>query len=415
MIKLPDVLKPLIDALQNSGANPVVVGGFIRDSILNKESKDIDIEVYNISGFDKMISVLKPFGSLNLVGKSFGVLKLDFKGYDIDFSLPRVEKKIASGHKGFSVLLDPKLTYKEAARRRDFTINSIGYEIKSGTLLDPYNGMDDLTNKVLAYVDKNTFIEDPLRVFRAAQFCARFDLTCKMELIELCRYLSDHDYITELPKERIYDELKKLLLKSKKPSVGLNLFSDFNLIKYFPELSAITNGFKYLDNMAKLKVGDSKTDMILMLSVLAFDFKRLQEVECFLHKLLNEKIIMEEILNLYCHKEHLEHLSSKEISNYDIYLLSTKVNINYLLIINEAREKKYEEIKAKARELNVLTCKPKPLLQGKDLISLGLHPSKKFSEILDIAYDAQLRELFFTHDDAKSWLQNHLKEISLYL
>ena len=144
MIKLPDILTPPVKALISGGADPVIVGGYIRDSLLEHRSKDIDIEVYNISGYDEMIRILKPFGELNLVGKSFGILKLNLQGYDIDFSLPRLEKKTSPGHKGFDVQLDSGLSYKEAARRRDFTINSIGFDIKSNTLYDPYNGMEDL-------------------------------------------------------------------------------------------------------------------------------------------------------------------------------------------------------------------------------------------------------------------------------
>ena len=187
MINVPKFLEPIITALQNSGASPILVGGFVRDSLLGFAIKDIDIEVYNIADFDAMMKILKPFGSINLVGKSFGILKLSYAGYELDFSLPRLEKKTGSGHKGFDVLLDPKLSFAEAAARRDFTINAIGFDLNSHTLLDPYNGQKDLNNKILSYVNKETFIEDPLRVLRAVQFCARFGLTCK-ESRGLCCY-----------------------------------------------------------------------------------------------------------------------------------------------------------------------------------------------------------------------------------
>ncbi|WP_345980001.1 CCA tRNA nucleotidyltransferase [Sulfurimonas sp. HSL3-2] len=414
MIKVPDFLIPAIDALHSNGASAVIVGGYIRDTVLGKESKDIDIEVYNISGYDAMMEILKPFGSLSLVGKSFGVLKLFLEDYDIDFSLPRLETKVSSGHRGFDVTLDSQLPYTEAAKRRDFTINSVGYDTKSGSILDPYNGLLDLKNKTLTYVNQKTFIEDPLRVFRALQFCARFELTCSLELVELCRYISDNALITELAKERIYEELLKLLLKAKKPSLGFLLFDSFHLDRYYPELSLTNDTLRFIDNMAELKTNDLKTDVILMLSVLVFDFNSAHEVESFLHKLLDEKDIIQEVLNLYIHKNHLERLSSDVITDYEVNILSTKVNIKNLLLIHEAREVRYDEIKERAIVLDVLTCKPKPLILGRDLIALGLEPSPIFSDILNALYDAQLREHFLTYDDAKLWLKEYLKEFNLY-
>lgn len=414
MIKVPDFLTPAIDALHSNGASAVIVGGYIRDTVLGKESKDIDIEVYNISGYDAMMEILKPFGSLSLVGKSFGVLKLFLEDYDIDFSLPRLETKVSSGHRGFDVILDSQLPYTEAAKRRDFTINSVGYDIKSGSILDPYHGLLDLKNKTLTYVNQKTFIEDPLRVFRALQFCARFELTCSLELVELCRYISDNALITELAKERIYEELLKLLLKAKKPSIGFLLFDSFHLDRYYPELSLTEDTLRFIDNMAELKTNDLKTDVILMLSVLIFDFNSAHEVESFLHKLLDEKDIIQEVLNLYIHKNHLAQISSDVITDYEVNILSTKVNIKNLLLIHEAREVRYDEIKEKAIVLDVLTCKPKPLILGRDLIALGLEPSPIFSDILNALYDAQLREHFLTYDDAKLWLKEYLKEFNLY-
>lgn len=413
MIKVPEFLIPAIDALHSNGATAVIVGGYIRDTVLGKESKDIDIEVYNISGYDELMEILKPFGRLGLVGKSFGVLKLFLEDYDIDFSLPRLETKVSSGHRGFDVVLDSHLPYTEAAKRRDFTINSVGYDTKNGSILDPYNGLLDLKNKTLTYVNQKTFIEDPLRVFRAVQFCARFELTCSLELIELCRYVSNNGLINELAKERIYEELLKLLLKAKRPSIGFVLFDTFHLSRYYPELSLTQDTLRYMDNMASLKTNDFKTDVILMLSVLVFDFKTAHEVEVFLHKLLDEKDIIQEVLNLYIHKNALAQISADIVTDYEVNILSTKVIIKNSLLINEARELKYDEIKEKALELGVFTCKPKPLIQGRDLIALGLEPSTLFSDILNTLYDAQLKELFLNYDAAKTYLKEYLEKFNL--
>jgi tRNA nucleotidyltransferase (CCA-adding enzyme) len=411
MIEIPSFLAPLLDSLMKKGASPVLVGGFVRDVLLGYTPKDIDIEVYNIADFDTMAQLLKPFGALNFVGKSFGILKLSYCEHEIDFSLPRLEKKIASGHKGFEVLLDPKLSFKEAARRRDFTINAMGYDVNSATFLDPYNGYEHLKNKRLTYVNNDTFVEDPLRVLRAVQFCARFELTCSDELISLARSLCEMGAIKELPKERIFEEISKLLLKSKKPSRGLALFEILNLTKQFPEILDKNNRFTSIDAMANLKTHNHKRDMILMLGLLIFHFDTIEDVNSFLDKLTNETELIKELQTLYIYRYSLADMKQKPLTNYEISLLSTKVTIQNLLLIYEAQGIDIGEIKERSTQLGVLTCKPKALLQGRDLIALGLTPSKQFSEILEIAYDAQLQELFKSSKEAKGWLQNYLKTI----
>ena len=409
MIEIPKFLAPLLNALQEKGASAVLVGGFVRDSLLGEALKDIDIEVYNIDDFETMAEILKPFGALNFVGKSFGILKLSTKEFEIDFSLPRLEKKIASGHKGFEILLDPKLSFKEAAQRRDFTINAMGYNANSDTFLDPFCGYKDLKNKRLTYVNKKSFVEDPLRVLRAVQFCARFELTCSDELIELSRSLCENGAIKELPKERIFEELCKLLLKSKKPSRGLTLFETLHLTRYFPEILDKNGMFASLDSFVNLKTNDDKRDLILMFGLISFHFKNAQEVDEFINKFSNEIELKKEVQKLYMYRYSFADM--KILSDYDILLLSTKIKIQDLLLIYEAQGVDISKIKARASELGVLTCKPKALLYGRDLIALGLTPSKQFSEILESAYDAQLQQLFQSADEAKIWLENHLKTI----
>jgi len=407
MIKIPGVIKQVLDEINKYGVS-VIVGGFIRDAILGIKSNDIDIEVFNIKNPNILQKIVQKFGSTNLVGKNFGVFKINIKGYMLDIALARVEKKISSGHKGFEVSFIDNFDYKRAAKRRDFTINSIGYNTKTNTILDPYNGISDLKNKTLNYVNEHSFIEDPLRVFRAIVFCARFDLTCTDSLLQKCRFLADKHYIDELAKERIFAEFQKLLLLSKNPSIGFKLFTPMHLNIYFPELLHVKNNFLYLDNMVKLKTGDKKTDIILMLCVIIFDFPSLYETNTFLDKITDDKYIKKEIQNLFLHKTSLKDISLSKITNYDIYKLSTTVNIKYLLLINKARGVEYKSIKKTALKLNVLTKKPEPIINGKDLINLGLKPSKEFSIILNKIYDAQLKEMFFSKSGAVKWLKNYL-------
>lgn len=403
MIKIPNAIKPLLDAINKKG-DAVIVGGFVRDALLGIKSKDIDIEVFNIKTPDLLQEILQDFGNTDLVGKNFGVFKINIEEYMLDIALARVEKKISSGHRGFKVSFIEDFDYKQAAKRRDFTINSIGYNTKTNSILDPYNGILDLKNKTLRYINERSFIEDPLRVFRAIVFCARFNLTCTDKLLDKCRFLIDNGYINELAKERIFEELQKLLLLSQHPSIGFKLFFSMHLNIYYPELLNIKNNFLYLDNMAKLKTGNKKIDIILMLCTIVFDFSSMQETSSFLDKVTNDKYIKKEVENLYLHKNSLQDISLVKITNYNIYKLSTTVNIKHLLLINRARGVWYKDIEKKALKLNVLTTKPKPLITGKDLINLGLKPSQKFSMILDKVYDAQLKEEFFSKQDAVKWL-----------
>lgn len=409
MIKIPLDLKPILEELKNKGISPVLVGGFVRDSLLQITSKDIDIELYNVNDFESIHSIISSFGKPNLVGKSFGVLKLSLKNLEIDFSLPRLEKKVGSGHKGFEVTLDSMLSFKEAAKRRDFTINAMGYDYNAETLFDPYGGASDLQNKRLHYVDEDTFIEDPLRVFRAIQFCARFELTCSDELILLCKKIIKSGELKFLSKERIFEEIAKLFLKAQSPSIGLKLFNSFSLQVFFPQLTYID--FHSLDNFAKNRGDESKRDLILMLVLLVFHIPTNDEVEEFLEIFISERQIKESVLNLYKYRYVLQDLEKKGFKNYDLLLLSSKVNIENLLLIDSARGYDFKELKTVASNLNVLSCKPKPLLQGRDLIELGLKPSEHFSSILEFAFDAQLQEVYKTPNEAKEWLQKNLQKL----
>lgn len=220
----------------------MLVGGFVRDAILGIQSKDVDLETYGI-GAEELESVLgKIFGDkVETVGRAFGVFKIPLgDGFDLDVAIPRRESKTGPGHAGFEVVGDPELDPKEAARRRDFTMNAMSADPMTGELFDPFNGQSDLEEKLLRVVDPSTFIDDPLRVYRGIQFAARFGLTIEPASLELMRMMVGRNDLAELSKERITDEWKKLLLKAPKPSVGFELMRTLGIIrKYFPELHAL--------------------------------------------------------------------------------------------------------------------------------------------------------------------------------
>jgi tRNA nucleotidyltransferase/poly(A) polymerase len=226
MIPLFPPLVTVLTHLFSHGIQPIVVGGYVRDYFSGHTTHDLDIELYGVPSLEILENLLKPFGKLGIYGKSFGVLKLVCGDYTIDFSPPRTESKSGFGHKGFEIAWHSDLSFSDAAKRRDFTINAIGYDPISQTLLDPYHGVSDLCSKQLRCVDPTTFIDDPLRILRAIQFAARFELTCDPLLLELCRTMIQNGALAELPKERIFEEFKKLFLFSSHPSIGLKLLEE---------------------------------------------------------------------------------------------------------------------------------------------------------------------------------------------
>ncbi len=154
--------------------------------------------------------MLEEFGRVDAVGEAFTVYKL---GHDLDVSLPRRERKTGRGHRAFVIEGDPSMSVEEATRRRDFTINAILEDPLTGEIMDPFDGRDDLQNKILRAVSSDTFAEDSLRVLRAAQFAARFEFDIEPETVELCRSID----LTDLPRERIWGEMEKLLLARPSP------------------------------------------------------------------------------------------------------------------------------------------------------------------------------------------------------
>jgi tRNA nucleotidyltransferase (CCA-adding enzyme) len=169
---------------------------------------------------------------VNTVGESFTVYKVE----EVDVSLPRVESKIGRGHRAFAVTGDPTLNPRDAARRRDFTINAISWDPLTGELEDPFNGQQDLQRRLLRVVDKDTFADDSLRVLRGVQFVARFDLTVDPSSAALMKAIK----LDDLPAERIWGEIEKLLLQARRPSIGLRLALDLGVIhRLFPEIEAL--------------------------------------------------------------------------------------------------------------------------------------------------------------------------------
>lgn len=407
-------------AVRAEGGRAFAAGGYVRDVLMHIPSKDIDLEVYGLTP-DRLQKVLSRFGRVNLVGQAFGVLKLG----SIDISLPRRENKIGLGHKGFEVLSDPFLSFKEACRRRDLTINAILLDLLTREIIDPFNGQADLCNKIIRATDPTTFGEDPLRVLRVMQFASRFGFKIDPQTIEICQSLD----ITELPRERIFGEFNKWLLKSEYPSIGLALFEPLNILSLFPELKELSHNDvlqeglsgdllfqtgRILDAAAHLKHDFSEEDQrIYMLAALCIDLGRTRTdtqvtqkavetaVQSFLGRLTNETLLFKAVLPLVIHQDIPLKLYEAKAHDREIRRLACHVGIKMLIALAKAKyvashpfDSMYlagQWLWERAQNLGVDRLPPQPILQGRHLISeLQLKPGPIFGEILSAVFERQL-------------------------
>lgn len=228
----------------------LLVGGFVRDAMLGLHPKDADLEIYGVSP-ERLESLLEQMysGKVDAVGRSFGILKIHLAAdLEFDVSIPRRESKQGTGHKGFVVESDPGMSIEDAARRRDFTVNAICADPLTGEVFDAFGGLEDLEHKILRVADAERFQDDPLRVYRAVQFSARLGFSVEPKSFELMREMVERGDLRELSKERVSEEIKKLLLKSERPSVGFWLMRELGIIaRDYPELHALIGTMQELE------------------------------------------------------------------------------------------------------------------------------------------------------------------------
>jgi tRNA nucleotidyltransferase (CCA-adding enzyme) len=448
-MKIPNIIETISQTLKKQNAKAIIVGGSVRDHFLKLPIKDYDIEVYGLNSIKQLEEILQDYGSVNLVGKSFGVLKFVYDNQEYDFSFPRTEKKVAQGHKGFDIECNGMMNFQEASMRRDFTINAMGYDIEEQKFIDPFNAKEDMQKKVLRHINDNSFIEDPLRVYRAIQFCARFNYSLANKTLKLCQYMVKMGLLEELPKERIYAEFQKLLLKAPKPSIGFELMRDIGVIEYYPQLKALigvpqnpkwhpegdvwTHTLMAVDKMATLKTGEEKRDLKLLFAVLCHDLGKathtqikpdrisalghelagVEPTKRFLYKLTDEHNFIKDIALLVEYHMIPTRYFKGHAKNKTIKKLSTKINIEEVVTIARADflgrttpqslsgvYPAGDWLLQKAKELEVYNKPLKPLIQGRDLINLGLTPSKEFKIILDRVYTEQLNENINNYEEA---------------
>ena len=360
------MLKDIIDEIFNAGGTVYYVGGCVRDEFLNKESKDIDLEIHNIEPI-KLKEILSKFGQVEEVGASFGILMI--KGLDIDFAMPRRERIIGNTHTSFEIEVDPYLGTYEASRRRDFTFNALMKNCKTGEIIDHFGGIEDIKNKVIRHVDDKRFIEDPLRVLRACQFASRFSFNISEATKNLCSKID----IRTLPKKRIFDEFEKACTKGNLGIFLKELLSINQCHHYFGNINSfsleqITRRCNKYSITVEEGVGlvhffNRNNDILERFVEKKSTLKKVRNIVNLLWDLLDEKITLQEVV-------------------LDCIDIEFFIKMAGLLEINT--EKEIEELQSRLSKFS---------LTGNDLISIGLKPNKTFKDLLRNAKLMQLKGL----------------------
>ena len=424
------ILKDISKRISDAGGRVFYVGGYVRDQFIGKESKDVDVEIYGID-YSVLMDILSDYGEVDTVGKSFGIIKV--KGLDIDFTMPRTRRKTGDGHKDFEVLVNPYMPYKEACRRRDFTVNSVMQDVLTGEIVDYFNGRRDIEDRIIRHVDDKTFVEDPLRVYRAVQFAGRFGFAIAPETLELCGKTDLHF----LPKERVFGEIMKLLMKSDNPSIGFEYMRELDIIKkhfpvldkmigceqqpdHHPEGSVWNHTMLVVDEAAKLRL-KSKYPEALMLAALLHDtgkpatravrkgkvtfYSHYDVGEAasikFLKTVTDDKRLTVAVCTLVKYHMNPIFLYNSHAKVSAVRRLANKCDIHELLLLHEADHKRMRSSAAPCSnpvtdwfrdiiESNSLDKKAEPLVKGRDLIELGLAPGPRFGKILKDAYEMQM-------------------------
>jgi len=383
----------LIIEIQTHGGNLVFVGGCVRDILMQRTPKDFDAEVYGIApeGLEK---ILRKFGPVKTIGKSFGVFYAMELG--IEVAIPRMEKKIGQGHKGFEIFLDSTLEFKKASSRRDLTINSMGYDPLKDQLLDPWGGQEDLQAGILRATNPDSFGEDPLRALRVAQFAARFSMKPSDDLIHLC---SKQD-LSELPAERILEEMKKLLIKGVKPSYGLKFLRDAHLLHFFPELLITDALLEWVDKAAFKRIeGQLEIDFPFMLGLLVLPMRDEISKHSFLKRLGVSAKCFKTVLLFEKSCAFLQDIKEGTCRKIAFFFYDAGIDLEKFLTLMEivsgkpSMHKDFERCGAWDRE------KILPIIKGHHLLkwSPDILPHD-FSRILGGCHDIQLQEGLFEAD-----------------
>jgi len=429
-----DLAVAIAQRVREEGGRAVIVGGWVRDRVMGRASKDLDLEIYGVPA-ERLKDVLTAFGHVNTVGESFTVYKVA----GVDVALPRRESRTGRGHRGFEVVGDPNLSFAEAARRRDFTVNAIGWDPLTAEYLDPFNGRGDIAAKLLRAVDLTTFGEDSLRVLRAVQFAARFEFTLDPATRDLCREIA----LDDLPCERIWLEIEKLLLHAAHPSIGLTLALDLGVIaRLFPELHAMVGceqepewhpeGDVWVHTLMVVDQSRTRIDdldrarqIVVMLGAVCHDLGkplttafvdgRIRSIDheqagvapttAVLDRLNIHTIdgvdVRKHVIGIVAHhlKPGMFRQSPTPVSDGAFRRLAEKVDLEMLARVAKSdclgRTGNFDcsamdWFLERARALGVQHAPPDPIVKGRHLLALGLPPGPRVGAVLRQIYEKQL-------------------------
>ena len=454
---VPERVLRLAESVRAAGGRALLVGGCVRDVLMGTQPKDWDVEVYGVEPA-RLRQLLDQLGDVNVVGEAFTVYKL---GADLDVGLPRREHKTGRGHRAFFIEGDPSMTIEDSVRRRDFTINAILQDPLTEDIIDPFQGRDDIEKRILRAVAPETFPEDSLRVLRAAQFAARFEFGIEAQTRELCRQID----LSDLPSERIWGEMEKLLLKARYPSIGLKCLFELGAIdQLFPEIKALIDveqdrewhpeGDVFVHtglviDRARELIDDLPypKQVTVMLAALCHDFGKPATTEFIdgrlrsrgheeagveptlsfldqlnLHTLDGYDVRAQVVALVRDHLKPGEYFKKRgEVGDGAFRRLARRCELDLLYRVARAdslgrnaewipREKWYnakaqEWFIARARELEVESKAPAPILQGRHLLEIGLDPGPRIGEITKAVYEMQLDGRVRTLEDAKAAAQ----------
>ncbi len=454
MAQIPSTVSEIAKAVRDQGGRALLVGGCVRDHLMGAQPKDWDLEVYGIEPA-RLRELLDRFGSVNVVGEAFTVYKL---GANLDVSVPRRERKTGRGHRGFFIEGDPAMAIEEATRRRDFTINAILQDPLTDEIIDPFLGQEDLNGGVLRAVARETFGEDSLRVLRAAQFSARFEFEIEPNTAELCRSMD----LSDLPAERIWGEMEKLLVRAQKPSIGLKSLRDLGAVdQLFPELNALIDvpqepewhpeGDVWIHTCLTVDRAREQIDdlpyakqVTVMLAALAHDFGKpattafldgrirsreheeagVAPTESFLDRLnihtLDGYDVRGQVIAIV--RDHLKpgefFKKRMEVTPGAFRRLARRVDLELLYRVAKAdslgrnaddvpRENWYtaeaqDWFIERVRELELEGGAPAPILLGRHLLEMGMQPGPRVGEITKAVYEMQLDGRVLSLEEARA-------------
>lgn len=408
-VPLDEPTKKLIEKLSNSGLDPVIIGGSVRDVVSGSIPKDIDIEVYGDS-IDGIAQTLRKQGyQVDEVGKSFGVLKIGQKdGLDVDISVPRRDSLTGEGHRGFEVEMDSSLEFTEAAQRRDFTINAMGYSPVYKVAIDPYNGLQDLEDKKLRHVSE-AFAEDPLRVLRGFQFASRYDMEMHPDTVEMSKSLLPR--ASELSSERLVTEWEKFYAKGKTPEKGFKVLKETGWDATVPHLPAYNTPSVALTAQNAVTVAhkyskDTESRVRLVSASIASHMKDHEAAE-FIRATVNGKDNQRTAIAL-SRKERVN--TDSEARLLARHLADKKTNLTEYAMVRQARGEDVTPLLERAKKLRISTAPRPALVMGRDIMTATpAKPGPWMGELTKDALDAQDNGVFSTKKEAMKWMKRELK------